>query len=447
VARDARLRLWVGASAYSLCGVFHTTASMLDEIAGLLQEPLTSWDAVICPSKAILETVRRVHEAQADYLRWRLGPQVRIAAPQLPVIPLGVHCDDFAVTVPSREEARRALGLEPHEVVALYAGRLSHTTKAHPFPIYLGLQAALERTGVKVTLLECGWAMNEATTAAFREAAAVAGPNLRVLTEDGRDPGRRRNCWAAADLFISLSENIQETFGLTPLEAMAAGLPVVVTDWDGYRETVEDGVQGFRLPTWAPAEGMGAHYAAALDRGMLGPDELGWAAAASTSVDLAVLTDRLCDLILDPELRRRMGEAGRARARALYDWPVVYRQYQALWAELAERRRSAGPDVAPRLGGQADPFRAFGHYPSAHLEPGTRVSLAPGADLARYRLLADLAAFPGQPAAKRIVEPLWPRLEAGEMTVAEAAGHAGADLRTVLLAVGALAKMGLVTLR
>ena len=30
---------------------------------------------------------------------------------------------------------------------------------------------------------------------------------------------------------------------------MAAGLPVVVTDWDGFRDTVEDGVTGFRIPT------------------------------------------------------------------------------------------------------------------------------------------------------------------------------------------------------
>ena len=29
---------------------------------------------------------------------------------------------------------------------------------------------------------------------------------------------------------------------------MAAGLPVVVSDWDGYRYTVTDGVEGFRIP-------------------------------------------------------------------------------------------------------------------------------------------------------------------------------------------------------
>ena len=41
---------------------------------------------------------------------------------------------------------------------------------------------------------------------------------------------------AIPDIFVSLSDNIQETFGLTPLEGMASGLPVVATDWNGYRD-------------------------------------------------------------------------------------------------------------------------------------------------------------------------------------------------------------------
>ena len=40
---------------------------------------------------------------------------------------------------------------------------------------------------------------------------------------------------------------MQETFGLTPLEAMAAGLPCVVSDWNGYRDTVRLFLEG--VPT------------------------------------------------------------------------------------------------------------------------------------------------------------------------------------------------------
>ena len=51
---------------------------------------------------------------------------------------------------------------------------------------------------------------------------------------------------------MSLVDNPQETFGLAVAEAMAAGVPLVVSDWNGYRDLVRDGIDGFRVPTsWA----------------------------------------------------------------------------------------------------------------------------------------------------------------------------------------------------
>ena len=70
-----------------------------------------------------------------------------------------------------------------------------------------------------------------------------------VRTVDGRRPEVRFSIWSVADLFLSLSDNVQETFGLTPVEAMAAGLPVVVSDWNGYRSNIRDGVDGFLVRT------------------------------------------------------------------------------------------------------------------------------------------------------------------------------------------------------
>ena len=65
---------------------------------------------------------------------------------------------------------------------------------------------------------------------------------------DGRPADTRFSIWSVADIFISFSDNIQETFGLTPVEAMAAGLPSVVTDWDGYRDTVRHGIDQHFVP-------------------------------------------------------------------------------------------------------------------------------------------------------------------------------------------------------
>jgi glycosyltransferase involved in cell wall biosynthesis len=454
LGREARLRLRAGPSAYALSGVVHTTASVLDQLASLLAEPLTPWDALICPSQAIARTLTELFGAQADYLRWRFGPHAVVAPLQTPVIPLGVHTGDFAFTPAERAEARRTLGLAEDEVVALFVGRLSFINKAHPLPMYLGLQAAHERTGRKVALVECGWSDLPAVTNAMDRGAADFCPDVRRQVIDGRDPAAARRCWAAADLFISLSDNPQETFGLTPIEAMAAGLPAVVSDWNGYRESVRDGVDGFRIPTWAPQGGAGDDLSRAREAGALPLDLSCYAAAVSTAVEVAPLADRLTELVANPDLRRRLGEAGRQRAHAIYGWQAIYAQHQALWAQMDARRRAASAQelawlaAAPRVWpAGADFFSVFGHYPTATIGLGTRLSLSPGVTFERYRAIVGHPLFPLEPAPERVVAPLWPLLEAGPVTLGEAAGAIGASPAAVILAVGTLAKMGLVTLQ
>src|SRR5262249_17249856 len=127
---------------------------------------------------------------------------------------------------------------------------------ANPFPMYLALERVAERH--KVVLVECGWSDNDAIASAFNEARAKICPSVRSIVLDGREPTQLARAWACADCFCSLSDNIQETFGLTPIEAMASSLPCLVTDWNGYRDTVRDGIDGFAVPTLAPPSGFAA---------------------------------------------------------------------------------------------------------------------------------------------------------------------------------------------
>src|SRR6185312_2145229 len=164
-------RAAINESAHSLCGITHTTAThwAMSAIANLIVAPVHGWDALICTSTVVRDTVRFLFERQAEYLRHRFGAS-RIELPQLPIIPLGVHCEDYAFAEDERALARESLGLSADEVAILFVGRLSFHSKAHPLQMY----SALERVakGRKIRLIECGWFANPSIEAAFTTAAA-----------------------------------------------------------------------------------------------------------------------------------------------------------------------------------------------------------------------------------------------------------------------------------
>lgn len=454
----ASVRLRVGPLAYSLVGVTHTTAShaVMDGIAGLVSDPVMPWDAVVCTSDAVLTTVHAVLEAEQDYLKWRLGVPVPAAEVMLPVIPLGVHGADFEFSVRDRRTARETLGIGKDEVVALFVGRLSFHGKAHPHAMYLGLEEAARRTGKKLVLVQCGWFANEPIETAFKDGARRFCPSVRCLYTDGKDPAARSRSWAAADFFCSLSDNIQETFGLTPLEALAAGLPVIVTDWDGYKETVRDGIDGFRIPTVMPPAGLGQNFAKAYETGSVTYDQYCGLTCRTVSVDLAQLTDRLADLAGNPELRQRLGAAGKLRVRNEFDWSVVYRRYQDLYRELAGIRAAAANSdaVKARLAGapkaasgRLDPFHLFGHYATRRLNLDSILAVQPGATAAVYTELARHALFAYLPEwlpTEKIVGALLAALTQRPVAIGVLSETLGIDPVQLTYFAAILAKMGLV---
>jgi glycosyltransferase involved in cell wall biosynthesis len=388
LAREGWMRRQAaGARAYSLCGVTHTICSQraMETISETFRAPLYPWDAIICTSTVARDVYRRILEAEMEHLRSRLGA-TQFTLPQLPLIPLGVHCRDFDVSVEARAAARARLGLSPDDAAVLFAGRLVFHGKAHPLPMFLGLQRAADRTGKSLTLVLFGTFPNAPVEDAFRKEAAQFAPSVRLVVLDGAKDEDRDAAWAAADIFTSLSDNVQETFGLTPVEAMAAGLPVVVSDWDGYKDTVRDGIDGFRVPTLLAPPGAGGdlidHYS------QPGPDTYDLyvgRVAQFTAVNVEATAEAYTRLVADPELRARMGAAGRERARSTFDWSTVIRSYIRLWDELAERRRAdpscPGEEVRARRADRLDPFDLFRTFPTRSLDGRLRIRRATGADL------------------------------------------------------------------
>ena len=395
IAKQAWRRSTYGHSAWSLCGITHTIASSraMDSIVDLLTAPTASWDALICTSEAVRESFTTVFEAQSRYLTDRFGAQ-SIPCPQLPVIPLGINVGDFSITKEERAAARAELDIGDDVDVVLFLGRLSFHAKAHPLAMYRALEQAQRRRasqGRKTLLIECGWYATDRLARAFADAKRVACPGIRTIQIDGRSAPDRRRAWACADLVCSLVDNIQETFGIVPVEAMAAGLPVLVSDWDGYRDTVRDTVDGFRIPTIAPPPGTGEDLARRHGMEIDTYDLYLAHTSAFTSVDIEAATAALTTLLESPDTRHRMGENGRRRAREVFDWSVILTRYEALWRELAELRTRETPGDR-RWPGRQDPFLTFAGYPTSVLTDESMVQLkAPSPDVAiedLHRVLA-----------------------------------------------------------
>src|SRR6185503_6054326 len=105
---------------------------------------------------------------------------------------------------------------------------------------------------------------------------------------------------AACDLYLGPSTG-GESFGIVVVEAMAAGLPVVVSDTPGYDEVVHDGEDGLLVPPSDP-------------------------------VALAAAAGRLLD---DPDQAEKIAAAGRARA-ADFAWPAVLDRIEGAYRDAQE---------------------------------------------------------------------------------------------------------------
>ncbi len=385
----AAARNLVRPDAFSLMGVTHTLSSAvaMDQIANLVLPPFKPWDALICTSRAAHTLVSRLQAEVREWWTMQTGAS-RFVQVELPVIPLGVDAPLFAPDPALRSTARQRFGFREEECVFLFAGRLSFHAKANQAPLYQALEKVAQQ--VPVACVEAGVFPNEPVRRAFQAAQKLLAPSVRFIHVDGQDEPLYRSAWQGADVFVSISDNIQETFGLTPVEAMAAGLPVVVSDWNGYKDTVRDGVDGFRVPTILPPAGVGMEFAV---RHALGVDTYDFyigRASMATVADPTALAEALLTLALDGDRRRSMGAEAQKRVRDAYDWPVILHRYVTLADELGRIRSEAVGCAGEKWPTRADPFARFAHFSSQTMGGKWLVTLLPDA---RVRL-RDLLSLP-----------------------------------------------------
>ena len=123
-------------------------------------------------------------------------------------------------------------------------------TKADPWPSYRVLQRSAQRLGSLSGLLSVVLMILQSREDIFMIYRNIVLISVFYVLEGVTcSEDIKRKALIACDLVLSLVDNIQETFGLSIAEAMAAGRPVVASDWDGYRDLIRNGIDGYLFPS------------------------------------------------------------------------------------------------------------------------------------------------------------------------------------------------------
>ncbi len=245
---------------------------------------------------------------EVDLMRLYGADPARLAS-----VPCGVDTHQFRPG--DKREARQRLGLPADEFIVLQLGRLvprkgiDNVVRAMPLlPASVGAARLVVVGGESVEPDP----VRTPEIGRLRALARELGVAGRVVFTGRRDRAQLRDWYVCADAFVTTPW--YEPFGITPLEAMACGTPVVGSAVGGIRHTVVDGVTGFHVPPNDPP----------------------------------ALADRLTRLHAAPLLAAGMGRAGVRRVHASFTWEQVARRLAEVYAEvLAEGREDVGAAAAP----------------------------------------------------------------------------------------------------
>jgi len=316
-------------------------------------------DAIICSSTCGREVIQN-YLAQIQEER-----NLPIPPLTLEVLPFGF--DASALAGLNKETSRRELGLPLNDTVALCLGRFSEFDKMDLFPLLQAFQQ-IHHPGHAQRLVLAGAVNQPDYLKMLRLWIKALGlqDSITILT----DLSEQDKCrlYRAADFFVSPSDNLQETFGLTLVEALAAGLPLVMSDFNGYRDIGTDEV-ALKVPThWASLEAFSESSPMAfIDKAIVHRYM-----AQSVQVDIDAMAAAMKRLYADPDLCQKMGQAARQRFEACYDYQRIIQRIEGLWTELKAnfKAHTAASNAKPLY---PDYFRSFGHYFTDHLIPDTWV--------------------------------------------------------------------------
>jgi glycosyltransferase involved in cell wall biosynthesis len=360
------LRSRYASNPWPITSVTHslTGRQSIDHAVRLCKAGMAAYDSIFCTSRDGQKALGQMLELSALIAG-------RSFSGKLDCLPLGVD-DDLLTERRDKAKCREQMKVPQEAIVILMLGRITPAQKMDLAPVFSVLsKRVLPACKRPISLIIGGGA---------------DGPNLKMLQSLVREYGldgitriranfpdqAKADLFAAADIFLSLSDNHQETFGLSIVEAQGCGLPVVASRFDGYKDLVQERLDGFLIDTF----GCAADPLSELFD-MMDPDIGELFEAQKIAFDARQLAERLIELIHNDDLRKIMGENGRRKVQQEFVFSKIIARYESRWDELHQEAEEAGLPKAEELSFQADQGRIFGHYVSKIVQPGDLVVAHP----------------------------------------------------------------------
>ncbi|MEN6385775.1 MAG: glycosyltransferase family 4 protein [Phycisphaerales bacterium] len=329
--------------------------------------PIMPFDSIVCTSNCGKKVLQNLLSAADDFFHQsKLKYNGR-----MDVIPLGI--DDKYNRLPDRKESRKLLKIDEDSFTILTLGRLEADNKMDMIPFLNTVKTFIKKNkDKKINLIIAGGCNNNGTKLFIDnllvENQIQANTKLFLNFEDNLKP----HLYRAANIYASPIDNFQETFGISVIEAMAHQCAVVVSDFDGYSEIVDQNVNGIKIPTfWAD-----------ITKEFHGVSEImtfqTWQLllSQSVSVDQEKMLEAFQQLLDNPEKCDEMGQRARVKVVQKYFWSNVIRQYCCLWDELAkDAQQYTGEIPKDENPFELDYWKIFSHYPSNIVSEKNSISL------------------------------------------------------------------------
>ena len=368
----ANLRSVYAKRYFPICGITYTISygHLLNSVffQNMISD-LRFFDSIVCISRSVLESVKRMHRLIRQSVFNKMSINLNYKA-RLDYLPLGINTEDYMKN--NKSESRRELKLPAEKIIILYFGRFSIFDKADLYPLLLAFKNILSKNK-NILLMLAGKNFQGNYAGKLKKIAADLGISSNIKFFFNPSLKEKYLLYAASDIFVSPSDSLQESFGLTVLEAMASGLPVVVSDWDGYRDIVIHNETGFCIPTYWTKCDREISDSTYLFNNNIDIENL--SLGQSVCIDVKKMIEYLSLLIKRKDLRLRFGYNARERVLKNYDWSVVIPKYETLWNKLIDE--AGAHKVPPKEIPLFYPryFECFKHYPSRILDKRTNITI------------------------------------------------------------------------